>query len=534
LFLLIPQYLKPIYVFRLRVLGMGLRVLYALPAIGFIAVLVAAIVPNLPASVPVLIRTPLVWEVTAGVLWALSYGVLGWVSIVPARPSPSSIAGYVQAGVNLLAGASEEDRVELAADILANIKRLIRIADVAPGPSKAARDAAAYTESFLRILSDPVFCRTLVARLPWDAARILKAFSDAKPKQPVGRAFVHQIVRQTLIAAETEALKDSEWHGFSDAPPLLEAAFGDAFLNRSYVPWEGVAASDFDTLDADKMERFCGAAKLTIAEHVASRFSEQSDNIARLQENFEIVSRRLAALKRNDADVTGLSGVLGQAVKYIVEATRKFCREAAPSERAALYAEADMVRDFSAMDSVSELIVAVLENTSHEFQGFDDKFWRMTREIWDALMPRFGHEPAGMDPLQQRVATKLAEKIRESLEGWYSPLLRQTLALVGPYEGKGESKERTAFKICRDALYVELKAFPDFHEKDPERAKTFLPNNVRYDPATTELVHRYSFGGEDRTNLARLEILPVSFEAGAINVTQAAAAPAITASTGYE
>jgi hypothetical protein len=511
LFLLIPQFLKPIYVFRLRVLGVGLRVLYALPALGFISVLIAAIVPLFPETVPLLIRMPLIWEMLAALLWAASYSVLGWVSIIPAHPSPKSIAGYVRAGVNLLAGAKEEDRVEFAGEIVANVKNLIRIADAGEGASKDAKEAAAFSETFLRILSDPVFCKSLVARLPWEAARILRAFSDERPKQPVGRAFVLQIARQTLIASESDDPKDQDFHGFTDAPTLLRAAFGDSYLNRMYLPWEGVAASDFDDIGIDKMKRASAAAMLTIDEQTAGGFSTQSYNIARLQENLEVIGRRIAVLKRNGADVSQFAGLLGQAVKHIVGATGKYCASATAAERGALYAEDDSIRDFSAIDSVAELIVSVLETTSHEFSGFDDKFWRMERDIWDSVFPRFGAQPTGMDPLQQRFAMKLIEKVRESMEGWYSPLLRLTLALVGPYAAKGESKERTAFKIFRDALYTELKAFPGFYESDPERAKSVLPGNVRYDPETAELIHRYSFGGEDRTNLKNLAIAPVSF-----------------------
>jgi hypothetical protein len=39
---------------------------------------------------------------------------------------------------------------------------------------------------------------------------------------------------------------------------------------------------------------------------------------------------------------------------------------------------------------------------------------------------------------------------------------------------------------------------------------------VRYEPETQTLIHRYSFGGEDRTVLPRLEIVPVSLTAETI------------------
>ena len=512
IFLIIPQFLKPIYFFRLRVIGIGLRTLYAVAGLGFICVVIAALVPLLPASVPLLIRTPLVWELAGATLYAMCYTALGWVYIFPARSGVRSITQYVRAGSNLLASASEEDRVEFAADVLANIKRLIRIAD-RPGdkPSmfsggKSAADTAGNSESFLRLLADPVFCKTLVVRLPWDAARLLKAFSEEQPRTQVGRVFVHQIIREWVLSAENAGVGDIDWRTFSDAPELAHAAFGDTYLNRHYLPWESLSATDFDKLDIGVMERIERAARLTIDDHIKDRFSYQSYNTARLQENYEIISRRIFLLKKAEPDITPCANILGRSVKYIGEATRNYCRSAQGSDGKAMFASGDTVSGFSALDSIAELFISVLENISHDFGGFDDKFWPMAREIWDSVLPRFGTQQEGMDALQQRVTLKLIEKTRESMEGWYTPLPRLALSIIGPYAPKGETEGRTAFKICRDMFYRELKAYPAFHGNDPERAKTFLPNNVRYEAETGELVHRYSFGQEDRTDLNTLVI----------------------------
>ena len=523
IFLIIPQFLKPIYFFRLRVIGIGLRTLYAMAGLGFICVVIAALVPWLPETVPSLIRAPLVWELAGASLYAACYTALGWVYIFPARANARSITQYVRAGSNLLASASEEDRVEFAADILANIKKLIKIADQPPGapskswfpfrPAKGEGESSAYSESFLRLLADPVFCKTLVIHLPWDAARLLKAFSEEKPKSQVGRVFVHQIIREWLLSAEMRGVSDIDWRTFSDAPEIADAAFGDTYLNRHYLPWESLSASDFHKIDAPLMERIEHASKLTIEDHVRDRFSYQSYNTARLQENFEILSRQIFLLKKTEPDITPCANILGRSIKTIVEATRRYCRSAEGEDGKALFASGDTVSGFSALDSIAELVISVLENTAHEFGGFEDKFWPMAREIWDATLPRFGTQQEGMDALQQRVTLKLIEKTRENMEGWYSPLPRLALAIIGPYAPKGESSERTAFKICRDMFYRELKAYPAFYEKDPERAKTFLPNNVRYDPATSVLIHVYSFGQEDHTNLNALDIPPEALAA---------------------
>jgi hypothetical protein len=235
-----------------------------------------------------------------------------------------------------------------------------------------------------------------------------------------------------------------------------------------------------------------------------------------LQESYEVLSRHIYQMKKANADISQFAGILGRSVKYIVEATRNYCRTAPAQERQRLYAQADAPSDLSVLDSIAEMVISVLENTSYEFSGFDDKFGNMAREIWDSVLPRFGVQPPGMDPLQQRFVLRLIEKTRENMEGWYSPLSRQALTVIGPYAAKAESSERTAFKICRDLFYQEIREFPAFYEKDVERAKSFLPDNVRYEPDTATLVHRYSFGGEDRTILPSLEIAPISLTAEAV------------------
>ena len=260
-------------------------------------------------------------------------------------------------------------------------------------------------------------------------------------------------------------------------------------------------------------------AQLTIDEDAAGGFSYHSYNIAKLQESYEVLSRHIYQMKKAGADMPQFAGILGRSVKYIVDTTRNYCRTAPLAERQRLYAREDAPSDLSVLDSIAEMLISVLENTSYEFSGFDDKFGNMAREIWDSVLPRFGAEPPGMDPLQQRFVLRLIEKTRENMEGWYSPLSRQALAVIGPYAAKAESHERTAFKICRDLFYQEMREFPSFYERDAERAKTFLPDNVRYELETATMIHRYSFGGEDRTALSSLEIAPISLTAEALGLS---------------
>ncbi len=74
IFLLIPQFLKPIYIFRLRVIGIGLRSLYAMSGVGFICVLIGSVVWQLPPALSEPFSHPLLWEINGGILFSTAYG----------------------------------------------------------------------------------------------------------------------------------------------------------------------------------------------------------------------------------------------------------------------------------------------------------------------------------------------------------------------------------------------------------------------------------------------------------------------------
>src|SRR5258708_20503820 len=92
--------------------------------------------------------------------------------------------------------------------------------------------------------------------------------------------------------------KEDEWMGFSDAPALSHAAFGDPYLNRYYLPWDGLTAEDLNAADVPMLERIARAAQLTINEYTAGGFSYQSYNIAKLQESYEVLSRRIYQMNK--------------------------------------------------------------------------------------------------------------------------------------------------------------------------------------------------------------------------------------------
>jgi hypothetical protein len=81
---------------------------------------------------------------------------------------------------------------------------------------------------------------------------------------------------------------------------------------------------------------------------------------------------------------------------------------------------------------------------------------------------------------------------------------------MGPYRENEEPNRGTAFSLLKDAVYVELQRMRELAESKPERIADYLPDNVSYDPKTTELTHTYRLGRKATTNLSTLKIKPIS------------------------
>jgi hypothetical protein len=66
LLLLIPQFVKPLYEFRLSMRRMKRSWLYAIATSSFLAILIAALVPQMPFAGATLVGWPVFWELLAG------------------------------------------------------------------------------------------------------------------------------------------------------------------------------------------------------------------------------------------------------------------------------------------------------------------------------------------------------------------------------------------------------------------------------------------------------------------------------------
>jgi hypothetical protein len=146
----------------------------------------------------------------------------------------------------------------------------------------------------------------------------------------------------------------------------------------------------------------------------------------------------------------------------------------------------------------------------------------LAQETLTECYPRFGEEPDGVTPFQQRLAIKLMKKVEENMEGWYPALTRVLLATVGPYQQNALQPNPTAFNLLRNAFYSKLSRLPELATMKPDKLQDYMPENLAFDRESATLTHTYRFGSQAIT------ALPVP-EAGAVDFYDAGIRRRLTA-----
>jgi hypothetical protein len=128
------------------------------------------------------------------------------------------------------------------------------------------------------------------------------------------------------------------------------------------------------------------------------------------------------------------------------------------------------------------------------FPGPKQRNWLNGLKVFKELFESIGQQPEGLDPIQQRVAIKILEKVRENIKGWYPELLRLVLMMIGPH-GTKAGQAGTAFAILQDAVYAELKNLTLNFAHTDAKMEHFLPDYVSFDGHSGALIFNFPHGG---------------------------------------
>jgi hypothetical protein len=479
--LAVQQLLKPIYHFRLNVRYLSLTHLYICVFVGVGTVAIAAVVPNVPFLHSGPWGYAVVWELSAGVLFVAAYGAVVLAIVRPVRVQKRRIEDFARGMARLLSAASEVDRVDVLPDLQRSLPVLIKAAEsIEDRDSTSAffdfihRDTtrqAAFASTFLRIISDPLFCQTLVTRAPWQVVAILQKISEER--------------LYTLSAKE--------------------------FIREQYSPLGSFSVlGPTDSMSAALMERFNSAAErsyLTLIEQRLTSREQAAFGIASFYRTAFMHAWQIRTTSERDINLILRMG-------YGVTNAIKLANKLQASLPQAGY-EFLFVRDIKqhrddVLETLVEIVYEALTSIANDFKGFDDPFWHLAINVFHRGFPPFGEQPDGMTPFQQRLALKIMDKLRDNMRGYYPAICRVLLSCMGPYTASPQQSNRTAFNILKDAVYSELKRLQQFQPRKPNHIADYFPDQVTYDAATNQLTHTYRGGGPTITDLTALSLSSIS------------------------
>lgn len=469
--LAVQQFLSPIYRFRLRAYGVKISYLIVPVFLGFVCAVIAALVPNLPLSHTSLVEYPVVWELIGAFLIASAYGAAALIIFRPARIYSFNFISFIRAAATLLTEADDTDRTRFAEDLLVhphNMTRLIRYAHAwvaadhqasaiqferlreAGAPlqfqgrapisafylfahRKELRDASD-AATFLRVLCDPHFCSVLVRRCPWLTASFLQYVSTKRLHTRGAEVFIQEIARQSIIDEGSIVGKETGYEGFGVIPMLSENLFGNWFMLQHYDPMQKMYYSGDGELTEGYVRRLNLVSNTIVETAIREDDWYPQGYMGGVHGAYETVLNHLMYRQYKEVSV-GLSVALHSGVADLYKPVVKAFDKMQIQKLAVLYATKDRSdRWENLVAEVASIVYESLESIANSFQGHDDPNWHHAISVFQDIFPMFGSIPIGFNPLQQRLALMLIEKLSQNMQGFYPSISRVLLAVIGPYE----------------------------------------------------------------------------------------------------
>jgi hypothetical protein len=314
--LIIPQFLRPIYRFRLATQAIRLSHIYSLVFLAAACVLTATILPNIDISRGSILAYPVFWEFVGGILFLVAFGALVFAVLRPASARRGAYPRFAQAAADFLAHASKQDQSDFSKDLLRNIESLIDVAAF----NEFLRDTnaffdfryrpqiedASYAWSLLQIVAEPQLCETLVHRCPWDTAAMIHRISKRRQASEAAEDFVREIGRQAIICPSSMMAREIGYKGFHAAPVLSQALFEDGFINRTYQPLSGLELGDLRDIDRNTLDRLFHGLRSTLMTVLAAGDYRYNRSLSRMANHLGWVAldvHRQVRADREDYDL---------------------------------------------------------------------------------------------------------------------------------------------------------------------------------------------------------------------------------------
>lgn len=526
--LAVPQFARPVVLFRLRAQRLRLSWLYAAVFFGCFVTVIAVIAPRF-LWLPQLLQFSLFWELLATAIFVAVFAIFSSAFLWAPNVRKGGFERYIIEAAAFLAHADDKDRAEFSKDLLTNIVRITKASSFAANTwdisaffafahRKKLSDAG-YAISFLQLIAEPQFCSVLVSATPWDAAAIVRRISEEKAYSPAAQNFVQELARQAIVAPNSMLGREVGFKGFNFAPVLSDAIFGSDFMRTSYEPLSFFGYSDFDSEDPERLSRLRHAVELQLSIALAAQDYWGDRSLVHLPSYLRSALWRIRKLDRAKEKTWRPASEINECLNKVIDSVRSSLttlRESEDVQDRELYnmlflREGDDPSRISLLHFAAETVVESLFAISNDFSDHEDVFWHLSLDVMDHLLPHYGNQPNGVDPFQQRVILKLISKLKDNMNGYYPAVSRPLLAVLAPLaDGRGINR-RSAYMLLKRDLYYKLKKLPALYRNNQKKALDKLPKNVRFDVETHTLYRLYRSSEVLDTNLKKLRIREVSF-----------------------
>lgn len=542
--LAVQQFLKPIYQFRLHVLGVRFHYVVLAVFACFACITTATIVPHVPFLRGTPFGYPVNWEILGGLIIGAAYALVAWISLRPATASSRNIENFTGAAGMLLSEATEEDKSSFARDFLRK-ENLEALADLSAEFERAEQHAmfvaleelrlqgrenegvrgrppvspfyifsrrrelakARHAWHVLQFVSESDFCRIVVTRHSWRFLRALLPLIEKHRRTESFNAFVKGIAWQALLQEDGMLAREVGYEGFGVVRNFAREFFGNPQI-QTFRPLSCVGSAGIDLLDKGFIARLNLASKLMVEAQLNGFGFWRNDAVNDVYFLYENIFLEVQSARARNESIDSIF-IITSGIKDLSKTISDSLNNADPQAYNALFSsDEDQFLD-NAVSSIAQIVSEALLCISNDFQGHRDRCWLSAHDIIRSVFGRHGESSMGLSPFQQAVAIKLIEKLNQNMSGWYPALTRVLLTWAGPHKSNIEEPSGTASKILKDAIYQELTLLPKLYEREPQKINDYLPPNVTYDSTTCSLTYEYRDGKRVKTHLNELKLQKV-------------------------
>jgi hypothetical protein len=381
--LAVQQLLKPIHRFRLAARHLTLVRVYISVFGAVVAVIIAAVLPNITSLHGGPWGYAINWEILATLLFALSYGAVVIAIVRPVRLKATKLPDFAQQAAQLLSSANEQDHIDFASDLECSLPTLIEEAaflDTLPCTTSAFYDfiqrdridRAAYAASFLRIIADPSFCETLTKRLPWRVVFMLREISKRHLFADGAAQFVRELARQAILRDDGMMEREVGYHGFSAAPLLSDTLFSDLFILERYNPFD--FATHREVITPELLKRFNSAAERCYVALIESGHIYHCRATFSIQSFYRGVFFKAWELQKSRRDDTFLTLEMGFSADLAIKMADKLLASLEMTRYQRLYVDDPKTYRSDVLETLVEIVYEALSAVSNQFKGVDDTF----------------------------------------------------------------------------------------------------------------------------------------------------------------